>query len=65
MQDRDLTTVLRLRRAVVISQLENMIERRSHADFRPSDHCHYRQLCDEERALLRGIRDRESFHPFD
>jgi hypothetical protein len=62
--ERDLVTVLRLRRAVVVSQLESMLERRSHADYMPGDVGRYVRLCNEERALLRWIRDEEHHHPF-
>jgi hypothetical protein len=62
--ERDLLTVLRLRRAVVISQLESMIDRRSLADFAPGDYRAYQRLCDEERALLRSIREQELVYPF-
>jgi hypothetical protein len=64
MDERELVTVLRLRRAVVVSQLEHMLDRRSHADYASGDIGRYARLCNEERALLCWIRDEEHRHPF-
>jgi hypothetical protein len=65
MEHREMVTALRHRRAAVIGELEQLVDRRTRSDFDASDFGHYRQLCDEERSLLRRIRDHESIYFFD
>jgi hypothetical protein len=60
-----MVTALRHRRATVLGELEQLVDRRTQSDFDPGDYGHYLQLCDEERSLLRRIRDHESIYFFD
>jgi hypothetical protein len=65
MAQHELVTVLRHRRAAVIGELEQLVDRRTGSPFDSGDYGHYLQLCDEERSLLRRIRDHESIYFFD
>ena len=65
MAQHEMVAVLRHRRAAVIGELEQLIDRRARSDFDSGDYGHYCQLCDEERSLLRRIRDHESIYFFD
>jgi hypothetical protein len=65
MAQHELMTVLRHRRAAVIGELEQLVDRRTGSPLDSGDYGHYLQLCDEERSLLRRIRDHESIYFFD